>query len=78
MKHLIVFFVLFLIVGMGIPPDMPTVTPNHQRLTKVICCHCVSYLSNGQRFYHGVLPISYCLAQGSGAHCEGEAPCPGE
>jgi hypothetical protein len=57
--------------------DLNVVPTDHHgiRVAQGGCCHCYSYLSSGKRFYHGVVPISSCLAQGNGAHCEGESPC---
>jgi hypothetical protein len=52
----------------------PTINTHKEiQLAQIACCKCVSYLSNGTRFYHGVLPIPNCLSLGG--HCEGEVPC---
>lgn len=45
------------------------------QVAEIACCHCVSYLSNGQRFYHGVIPIQNCVGPQIRGHCEGEAKC---
>jgi hypothetical protein len=38
-----------------------------------VCCHCYSTLSNGSRFYHGILEAGFCRSQQG--YCEGFAKC---
>jgi hypothetical protein len=43
------------------------------QMAEAVCCHCYSTLSNGTRFYHGVLEAGFCRAQRG--YCEGYAKC---
>lgn len=44
-----------------------------QRMAEMVCCHCYSTLSNGSRFYHGILEAGNCRAHRG--YCEGYAKC---
>jgi hypothetical protein len=68
------FVVLLILIPMwGVDIDVTPKDGNEVMLCSMVCCRCISYLSNGKRFYHGIIPIENCLKEGG--HCEGEAPC---
>jgi hypothetical protein len=64
---------LILIPQFGVDFDIVPENNHDVKVARVACCHCYSYLSDGRRFYHGVLEWGACRAQGG--HCEGESPC---
>lgn len=43
------------------------------QMAEMVCCHCYSTLSDGRRFYHGILEAGSCRAQRG--YCEGYAKC---
>jgi hypothetical protein len=57
----------------GVDFDVVPTTNQDTKIARMSCCHCYSRLSDGRRFYHGVLEWGSCRSQGG--HCEGEAPC---
>lgn len=43
------------------------------QVAEMVCCHCYSTLSDGRRFYHGILEAGFCRSQRR--YCEGYAKC---
>jgi len=48
-------------------------TARSWHVAEMVCCHCYSTLSDGRRFYNGVLEAGFCRAQRG--YCEGYAKC---